>query len=99
MSKSPENVKASMPDPAVAEDEDDAWDKRIRKTGCFAENEQLLVCHADTNDWRQCARELAAFKKCMELNKQNAPAWGDMRIHESGEAVAKPSYQPYIESI
>ncbi|KAJ2057515.1 Cytochrome oxidase assembly factor 4 [Coemansia sp. S2] len=71
MSKSPENVKASMPDPAVAEDEDDAWDKRIRKTGCFAENEQLLVCHADTNDWRQCARELAAFKKCMELNKQN----------------------------
>ncbi|KAJ2041704.1 hypothetical protein H4S03_000190 [Coemansia sp. S3946] len=71
MSKSPENVKASMPDPVVAEDEDDAWDKRIRKTGCFAENEQLLVCHADTNDWRQCARELAAFKKCMELNKQN----------------------------
>ncbi|KAJ2075951.1 hypothetical protein GGI09_005444 [Coemansia sp. S100] len=28
-----------------------------------------------------------------------APAWGDMRIHKSGEAVAKPSYQPYIEPI
>ncbi|KAJ2862738.1 hypothetical protein GGH94_004072 [Coemansia aciculifera] len=71
MSQSPAIVKASMPDPIVAEDEgeDDAWDKRIRKTGCFAENEQLLVCHADTNDWRQCARELAAFKKCMEQNK------------------------------
>ncbi|KAJ2439307.1 Cytochrome oxidase assembly factor 4 [Coemansia sp. RSA 2424] len=54
-------------------DEDDAWDKRIRKTGCFAENERLLICHADTNDWRQCARELAAFRKCMSQKSGSAP--------------------------
>ncbi|KAJ2746421.1 hypothetical protein GGI20_001339 [Coemansia sp. BCRC 34301] len=61
------------PVPAGAvDDEDDAWDKRIRKTGCYVENELLLVCHADTNDWRQCARELAAFRKCMSQHqKQN----------------------------
>ncbi|KAJ2424732.1 hypothetical protein GGF47_002780, partial [Coemansia sp. RSA 2524] len=34
------------------DDEDDEWDKRIRRTGCFKENEELLICHADTNDWR-----------------------------------------------
>ncbi|KAJ2021914.1 hypothetical protein IWW57_004733, partial [Coemansia sp. S610] len=67
MSQTTETAKTTLPDPVVAEEEeDDAWDKRIRKTGCFAENERLLVCHADTNDWRQCAREIAAFKQCME---------------------------------
>ncbi|KAJ2479702.1 hypothetical protein EV174_003948 [Coemansia sp. RSA 2320] len=48
------------------DDDDDAWDRRIRQTGCFAENERLLICHADSNDWRQCARELAAFRECMQ---------------------------------
>ncbi|KAJ2273577.1 hypothetical protein J3F81_002593 [Coemansia sp. RSA 371] len=53
------------------DDEDDEWDKRIRRTGCFKENEELLICHADTNDWRKCLRELTAFKQCMQANKSS----------------------------
>ncbi|KAJ1914505.1 hypothetical protein H4219_004752, partial [Mycoemilia scoparia] len=33
------------------DDDDDEWDKRIKRTGCFKENEALLLCHADTHDW------------------------------------------------
>ncbi|SCU92690.1 LAMI_0E11606g1_1 [Lachancea mirantina] len=44
----------------------DEWDSRIDKTGCFAENMALQLCHADTNDWRQCLGEMASFKKCWE---------------------------------
>ncbi|KAJ2807499.1 hypothetical protein H4R21_000446 [Coemansia helicoidea] len=51
-------------------DDDDAWNKRIRRTGCFAENERLLICHADTGDWRKCADELAAFRRCMQRRGQ-----------------------------
>ncbi|KAJ2778974.1 hypothetical protein H4R18_004278 [Coemansia javaensis] len=54
--------------PAPEDDnDDDAWDRRIRRTGCFAENERVLICHADTGDWRRCADEVAAFRRCMEL--------------------------------
>ncbi|KAJ2722857.1 hypothetical protein GGI07_003044 [Coemansia sp. Benny D115] len=48
------------------DEEDDAWDKRIKDTGCFKENEALLICHADTGDWRKCLKELQAFKQCMK---------------------------------
>ncbi|KAJ1664327.1 hypothetical protein EV178_004224 [Coemansia sp. RSA 1646] len=48
------------------DDDDDEWDKRIQRTGCFEENERLLVCHADTGDWRKCAKEMLAFKECMK---------------------------------
>ncbi|KAJ2802017.1 hypothetical protein H4R20_003445, partial [Coemansia guatemalensis] len=46
----------------AAENDEDEWDKRIRRTGCFKENERVLICHADTGDWRKCVREMAAFR-------------------------------------
>ncbi|KAJ1954985.1 hypothetical protein EC988_002131 [Linderina pennispora] len=58
--------------PAQDDGDDDEWDKRIKRTGCFEQNERLLICHADTGDWRQCAKEMLAFKKCMQrLQHQN----------------------------
>ncbi|SCV99828.1 LAFE_0B03400g1_1 [Lachancea fermentati] len=48
------------------EEEEDDWDTRIDKTGCYVENMALQLCHADTNDWRQCLNEMALFKKCWE---------------------------------
>ncbi len=56
------------PPPAAAEDEDDEdpWVQRIRLTGCAAENERLLDCHAASKDWRVCRPEMAAFRECME---------------------------------
>ena len=46
------------------DDEPDEWDVRISKTGCFAENEALQLCHADTGDWRKCIKEMQAFREC-----------------------------------
>lgn len=46
--------------------DEDAWDKRIDDTGCYVENMALQLCHAETNDWRQCLGEMAIFKKCWE---------------------------------
>lgn len=51
-----------------AEDERDDWDKRITDTGCYVENLALQLCHAETNDWRQCFPEMAQFRSCWEKN-------------------------------
>lgn len=53
-----------------AEDEDQ-WDKRINNTGCYVENLALQLCHADTNDWRECLGEMQAFKECWQQNGNN----------------------------
>ncbi|KAI8319405.1 hypothetical protein GQ54DRAFT_299349 [Martensiomyces pterosporus] len=47
-------------------DDEDEWDRRIKRTGCFEENERLQICHVDTGDWRKCMGEMAAFKECMK---------------------------------
>jgi cytochrome c oxidase assembly factor 4 len=38
----------------------------IEETGCSAENDLVLLCYADTKDWRKCQKELDAFRKCMK---------------------------------
>lgn len=53
------------------DDEPDEWDQRIINTGCHKENLKLQLCHADTGDWRQCTKELQAFKECWDKNKNN----------------------------
>ncbi|ODV93807.1 hypothetical protein PACTADRAFT_51556 [Pachysolen tannophilus NRRL Y-2460] len=53
------------------DDEPDEWDKRIIKTGCHEENMKLLLCHADTNDWRKCVAEMKAFRECWDNNQNN----------------------------
>ncbi|EGV65923.1 hypothetical protein CANTEDRAFT_112801, partial [Yamadazyma tenuis ATCC 10573] len=52
-------------------DEPDEWDKRIIATGCHDENLSLQLCHADTGDWRMCAKELEAFRKCWNKNNND----------------------------
>ncbi|KAH3902689.1 probable Cytochrome oxidase assembly factor 4 [Saccharomycodes ludwigii] len=44
----------------------EVWDKRIDNTGCYVENMALQLCHAETNDWRQCLNEMKLFKDCWE---------------------------------
>lgn len=55
----------------VDDDEPDEWDKRIIKTGCADENLALQLCHADTGDWRQCTKEMEAFRKCWASNRND----------------------------
>ncbi|SCU92016.1 LADA_0F13674g1_1 [Lachancea dasiensis] len=46
--------------------DEDVWDTRIDKTGCYVENMALQLCHAETNDWRQCLGEMAKFRTCWD---------------------------------
>jgi len=49
--------------------EEDPWDKRIAQTGCAQENEALQICRYDTGDWRQCLKEMKAFRDCWTQHK------------------------------
>ncbi|KAG2172497.1 hypothetical protein INT44_006670 [Umbelopsis vinacea] len=61
---------AAIPD--TSDQEEDAYDARIQKTGCQEENDTLLICYADKRDWRLCHAEMQAFRNCYQKNKQNA---------------------------
>lgn len=57
----------------AVEDDDspDEWDQRIIDTGCYQENLNLQLCHADKGDWRECLKEMEEFRKCWDNNKNN----------------------------
>lgn len=63
--------------------EEDAYDVRIQKTGCQEENDNLLICYHDKRDWRQCSAEMQAFRNCYQKNKQNA---GSQALEDSERA-------------
>ncbi|RKO95174.1 hypothetical protein CAUPRSCDRAFT_486, partial [Caulochytrium protostelioides] len=46
------------------DDEEDEWDARIRRTGCFPQHEALQDCYYEKKDWRRCRDEMAAFREC-----------------------------------
>jgi hypothetical protein len=37
----------------------------IEETGCQLLNDAVLLCYAETKDWRKCRKEVEAFKRCM----------------------------------
>jgi cytochrome c oxidase assembly factor 4 len=59
-------------DPIKEDEDDDPYNTRIEKTGCFQENEDLQLCFYDTKDWRQCKKEMQAFRNCFIKTKSNA---------------------------
>lgn len=63
--------------------EEDAYDARIQKTGCQEENDNLLICYADKKDWRLCSAEMQAFRNCYQKNKRNA---GSQELEDSEHA-------------
>lgn len=52
--------------PRDAEVEDDEWDDRIRKSGCYDQHVRLQDCFWEHKDWRKCSKELLEFKNCFE---------------------------------
>ena len=56
----------------AAADDDDAWTRRIKATGCADENTAVLLCYADTRDWRRCAPAVRAFRDCFERHRTQA---------------------------
>ncbi|OAD03073.1 hypothetical protein MUCCIDRAFT_134303, partial [Mucor lusitanicus CBS 277.49] len=53
------------------EEDDDPYNARIEKTGCYQENEDLQLCFFDTKDWRKCKKEMQAFRACFIRNTNN----------------------------
>ena len=43
----------------------------VEATGCQIHNDAVLLCYAETKDWRKCQKELEAFKKCMDKHVKN----------------------------
>lgn len=37
---------------------------------CQEENERVLLCYGRGKDWRECRRELEAFRKCFSSHQQ-----------------------------
>ncbi|EER33319.1 predicted protein [Candida tropicalis MYA-3404] len=65
------NINHNNKEEVEDDDEPDEWDSRILKTGCYQENLNLQLCHADKGDWRQCLKEMQLFRECWEKNKNN----------------------------
>lgn len=61
-------------------EEEDPYNARIEKTGCFQENERVLICYYENKDWRKCKEEMQAFRDCFIKNKNNA---GSKELSES----------------
>ena len=51
--------------------EEDPWITRIKKSGCFTEHEQLQDCYFEKKDWRECRKEMDAFRACFQ--KKSGP--------------------------
>lgn len=43
----------------------------VEATGCQRENDAVLLCYAETRDWRKCQKELELFKQCMKYRPNN----------------------------
>ena len=44
----------------------------IEETGCQVQNDAVLLCYAETKDWRKCKQVMEEFKLCMELHKSKS---------------------------
>lgn len=47
-------------------DDEDHVTSAIRKTGCFQFHEKLQECYIEKKDWRDCAKEMQEFRRCMQ---------------------------------
>lgn len=61
--------KPPKPDTRVNDAEEDEYEQRIRKTGCYDENEALQECFWKTKDWRQCQQEMKQFRECFQRHQ------------------------------
>jgi len=67
----------ASPLPTVAlepDDDEDDYNRRINKTGCGELNTKVLLCYADTRDWRKCQNELRIFRECFENHQKSLAA-------------------------
>ncbi|CCC70446.1 hypothetical protein NCAS_0E03760 [Naumovozyma castellii] len=66
-----EEFKEAQRENEQEDESPDEWDQRITDTGCYVENLALQLCHAETNDWRQCFKEMEFFRQCWDSKGNN----------------------------
>lgn len=60
--------------PDSNDDDEDHVTSAIRKTGCYPFHEKLQECYIERRDWRDCAKEMQAFRQCMQkIQRTTAP--------------------------
>ena len=47
-----------------SEEEKDAYEVALEKSGCAKFHFALQDCYFEHNDWRKCKKEMEEFKKC-----------------------------------
>ncbi|KAJ3097790.1 hypothetical protein HK100_005256, partial [Physocladia obscura] len=52
--------------PSTQFEDEDEYNRRIRRTGCLAQHNAMLDCHYETKDWRKCIPEMKQFRQCFE---------------------------------
>uniref|UniRef100_A0A0B7A3W9 CHCH domain-containing protein n=2 Tax=Arion vulgaris TaxID=1028688 RepID=A0A0B7A3W9_9EUPU len=52
--------------PSNDDDEEDPVDAMINKTGCLQLHIAVQECIGEKKDWRECQKEVAEFRKCIE---------------------------------
>lgn len=48
----------------ISEEEKDAYEVALERSGCAAFHYALQDCYFQHKDWRKCQKEMAEFKKC-----------------------------------
>lgn len=72
------STKAADPTPQPSSsaepvpDDPDEYNDRIRRTGCFEENEALQLCYYDRKDWRACSAEMQRFRECWKRHEKKS---------------------------
>jgi len=51
------------------EDLEDPVERMLKKTGCLEKHYSVQECIAETKDWRQCQKQVADFRACIENSK------------------------------
>lgn len=52
------------------EEEVDEWEERVERSSCAKFHYALQECYSTHGDWRQCQREMAEFRECMDAQKK-----------------------------
>lgn len=54
---------------ANLDDEDDPQIVMLKRLGCYDQHVAVQECAFEYKDWRKCKKEVEAFRKCYEANK------------------------------
>ena len=52
------------------DEEEDFFNTAIQRSGCAKEHYTLQDCYSNKGDWRECKKEMAQFRTCMDQQRK-----------------------------